>query len=568
MRTLAIGDIHGWLMMRSRCNLAGSDLGRSSPVRLFGALCVSLHVYAAGAAVFNVKDSGATGTRADDARPAIQKAIEACAAAGGGTVLLPPGEYTSGTLRLRNHVRFQIEAGATLFASPDPKAYEPEPGPSKASLFSGDGLEDVAITGRGTIDGQAEYEWRLDDHERAFDHKDWMLALGKPLMRSFPKGFPQRSLFPHLIWLGRSTNVQISGLRFVRSPSWTVALYACERVRCDSLDIRSSLKEAVWSDGLDLDGCRDVSISNCTIETGDDCLVFIATDAWGPALACENIRVNQCRLSSASAGVKFSEGNREGVRNVRVSDTVLTNVNRGFVFTTTLGGPITDVVLSDLTIHCNRFDWFWSGDGQPFHFRVTRLSEFNKEPAKPGEAPPGSIRNITIRNVTAHAKGSSLIQGHPENWLEGITLENLRLFLSTDPSAPFDKAEHALDCRRAKNVKIKDAEVSWEKPALEAWKSAFYFEDVTHLELDGVSGRAAWPERDVPAVVFHNVTGGSVRRSRALEGAKVFLKITGPASRDIRVQGNDFRRAKIPIQLAPEVTADAVQMLENLLPGS
>jgi hypothetical protein len=369
------------------------------------------------------------------------------------------------------------------------------------------------------------------------------------------------------VWLGRSTNVQITGLRFRRSPSWTVALYACERVRCDGLDIRSSLKDAVWADGIDLDGCKDVSVSNCTIETGDDCLVFISTDVWGPALACENIRVTQCRLSSASAGVKFSEGNRVGVRNVRVSDTVLTNVNRGFMFSTTLGGHISDVVLSSLTIHCNRFDWFWSGDGQPFHFRVTRLSEFNKEPAKPGEPPPGSIRNITIRNVTAHAKGSSLIQGHPENWLDGINLENLKLFLSADPAAPFDKAEHALDFRRAKNVKVKEVEVFWEKPALEAWKSALYFEEVTGLELDVVAGRAAWPGRDVPAVVLNNVMGASVRRSRAIEGANVFLKITGPLSRDICVEGNDFRHAKIPIQVGPDVTAGTVKLLENVLPG-
>jgi hypothetical protein len=387
------------------------------------------------------------------------------------------------------------------------------------------------------------------------------------LLRSFPKGFPQRDLFPHLVWLGRSTNVQITGLRFRRSPNWTLALYACERVRCESLDVRSSLREGVWADGIDLDGCRDVSVANCVIETGDDCLVFISTDAWGPALPCENIRVSRCRLSSASAGIKFSEGNRVSIRNVRVSDTVLTNVNRGFVFTTTLGGDITDVVLSNLTIHCNRFDWFWSGDGQPFHFRVTRLSEFNREPAKPGEARPGSIRQITIRNVTAHAKGSSAIHGHPENWLEDITIENLKLFLATDPTAPFDKAEHALDFRRARNLKLQNVEVTWDKPALETWKSALYFDEVSGLDLDGVSARPAWPERDVSVVRLHNVTGASVRRARALEGTRVFLGITGEDTREVRVQGNDFRHARIPCQLAPEVRPGGVALRENVLPG-
>jgi hypothetical protein len=528
------------------------------------ALCASPEPRAAGATVIRVKDYGATGRKADDARPAIQKAIDACAAAGGGTVLIAPGEYTSGTLRLRSHVRFEIQAGATLYASPDPQAYEFGQVPSKASLFYGEDLEDISICGRGTVDGQAEYEWREDDFERGFDHKELMQSLGKPLMRSFPKGFPKREVFPHLVWLGRSKDVRITGLKFLRSPSWTLALYGCERAVFDGLYLYSSLKEAVWADGIDLDGCRDVSIEHCTIETGDDCVVFISTDVWGPARACENITVANCRLSSASAGVKFSEGNRAGIRNVLVRDTVLTNVNRGFVFSTTLGGPISDVVLSNLTLHCNRFDWFWSGDGQPFHFRVTRLSEFNKEPAKPGEPPPGSIRNVAIRNVTARAKGSSRIQGHAESWLDDIRFENVKLTLATDPAAPFDRADHALDFRKVKNLTLKDVAVSWEAPALETWMSALYCEDVTGLELDGFAGRGAWPGREVPAVAFNRVVKARVRRARALEGTSVFLKVVGSETHDLLLQGNDYRKAQVPYQLDKDVKPDAVTPLDNL----
>lgn len=134
------------------------------------------------------------------------------------------------------------------------------------------------------------------------------------------------------------------------------------------------------------------------------------------------------------------------------------------VFSTTQGGDISDVVLSDLTIHCNRFDWFWAGDGQPFFFRITRLSEFTKEPAKPGERPPGTIRNITIRNVIAHAKGTSRFYGHAESWLDGLSLENVRLSMAADPTAPFDYADHALEFRRVRNLKMKSVEVSWENP--------------------------------------------------------------------------------------------------------
>src|SRR5436190_3497706 len=85
---------------------------------------LAAQLMAGTAPVFSVKDYGATGRKEDDARPAIQRAIDACAAKGGGIVSLPPGLYTSGTVHLRSHVVFRVEAGATLFANTDPNAYD------------------------------------------------------------------------------------------------------------------------------------------------------------------------------------------------------------------------------------------------------------------------------------------------------------------------------------------------------------------------------------------------------------------------------------------------------------
>jgi hypothetical protein len=519
----------------------------------------------AGLALFNVKDYGATGKKSDDARPAIQKTIDACTAAGGGVVYLPPGDYTSGTLHLRSHVRFEIEAGATLFASSDPKAYDFGKVPSKAALFFGEDLENISIGGQGTVEGQAEYEWRQDDFEKHFDHKTLMQSLGKSLQRPFPKGFPQRDVLPHLVWLGRCKDVRITSLSFLHSPTWTLTFYGCERVALDGLYVFSSLAEAVWADGIDLDGCKDVSISNCTIETGDDCLVFISENSWGPPLECENITVSNCRLSSASAGIKFSEGNRLGIRRVLVNNTIFPRVNRGLVFLAMLGGQISDVVLSDLVINCQRFDWFWAGDGQPFHFRVLRPSEANQEAPAPGEPVPGSIRNITIRNVIAHAKGSSRIHGSSESRLDGLSFENIKLFLSTDPAAPYDVATNALSFRWAKNLKVKDVEVSWEKPALEAWQSALYFEEVNGLRLDGFTGRGGRLDRATPAVVLKQVADALVCHSRAVDSTTVFVRVTGPDSRDICLQENDLRRAKVPVQLDRGVKKGVVRTVGNIL---
>lgn len=99
-----------------------------------------------GIPVFNVKAFGATGKKSDNAHAASQKAVDACAAAGGGVVYLPPGEYTLGTIHLRSHVRFFIETGATLYSIKDKNAFD------KDSLFYGEDLVNITLEGRGTVE--------------------------------------------------------------------------------------------------------------------------------------------------------------------------------------------------------------------------------------------------------------------------------------------------------------------------------------------------------------------------------------------------------------------------------
>lgn len=557
----------------NRRHPAHKTSGRPQLTRRRVSICVAfLMGLATGTAAetsrtFNVRDYGASGLKADDAQTAIQKTVDACAASGGGTVLFPPGDYTSGTIHLRSHIRIEIAKGATVYASTNPAAYYFKTISVQAAVFFGDEVEDITFEGAGTIDGQAAYDWREDDFEGSFPHKESMIKLGKPLLRTFPQGFPKRTLFPRLVWLGRSRDVRFRGLRWVHSPSWTINLYDCERVTFDGLYIYSSLQEGVWADGIDLDGCRDISISNCRIETGDDCIVFISTDVWGPIRSCENIRVTKCVLSSASAAVKFSEGNWNGIRNISITDSVLTNVNRGFVFSTTQGGDISDVVISNLVIDCSRFPWFWAGDGQPFYFRITRLSEFNKEPAKPGERPPGTIRNITIRDVVARAKGTSRVFGHKEAWLKNISMENVQFTLSADRTAPFDYANHVLDLRRAEGVTLKDIAIGWQSPALPAWENALHAEDVRSLAITGFEAANA-PSRRTSVMSLQRVQQATLSSAKADPGTDVFLEIAGADTRDVTVSKNDFTRARTPVLIQTNVPSDQVRLRDNSFPAA
>jgi len=536
----------------------------SSVLLLLWCFCLNSHLQAAPTqAIFNILDYGATGHKEDDAGPAIQKAIDACGAAGGGTVYIPPGEYTSGQVRLRSHTTLYIEAGATVFVSRDSKAFDQG---QTATFIYGEDLEKISIEGRGTIDGQSEYEWRLNDLDDAYIRPNLLLmkALGKPLMRPFPSGHPKETIFPRMVLLIRCKDVRISGLSFVRSRSWNINPYACERVVIDGIYIFSSLKEGVWADGIDPDGCKDVHISNSTIETGDDAIVFYSSNAWGPALPCENITVTNCRLSSASSALKFCDGNMVSIRKVTVDNCVITGSNRGIAFMVFNQGYVSDVVLSNLVVECVRFDWFWWGDGDPIHFDIKRISEIDPKHPKEEDPPVGSIRNVLIRNVLARGKGSCMINGHPESWLEGLSLENVKLFLSSDPESPYQKAVHAMKFRWAKDLKLKEVEVVWDKPESDQWESAVYLEDIQRLELEGFSGRQAKIGTETPAVVLNQVEDAIIRNSTPHEGTSLFLQVNGNKSRGIVLTGNDLRQTKVPFRADRNVKSNAVTALNNI----
>ena len=492
--------------------------------------------------VFNVRDFGATGVKDESAQAAIQRAVDACAASGGGMVFLPPGAYSTGTVHLRSHVRFFIEAGAVVYSVKNKAAFD------KEALFYGEDLVNLSLEGRGTVDGQGGYEYRLKgDHQDDFIYPNQveMEKLGKPLLRSFPKA----DQFGKLVLLLRCRDVRVTGLNFIDSPSWTMHLYGCERTVIDGVYIRSSLKDGVWADGIDPDGCRDLRISNSTVETGDDALVFYSMNWYGPALPCENITVTNCRFSSASSAIKFCDGNMNAVRNVTISNCVITDSNRGVAVMNFDGGVVENVVLANLTIDCVRHDWFWWGDGEPFHFNIKRRREVHKNWDPKDDRPAGTVRNIIIRDVIARGKGSSVCNGHPDSWLEGVTLDNVKLFLAHDPRAAYDKSVHALAFKLVRNLTLRNVDVVWEEPFYPQWRSALAVEKADGLLVEGFRGGPApgnGPAPKPPAIDLRDVRDALVQNGRAAPGTDAFVGVFGDWSAGIVLSGNDLRLAERP----------------------
>lgn len=485
--------------------------------------------------VFNVRDFGASGNKHDDARPAIQAAIDACAAAGGGTVYFPPGDYTSVTLHLRSHVCVHLDAGATLYSSKDRATFD------KHALFYAEDAINITLEGRGVVHGQATYEHRLHNMQDWYIYPNQLLAekAGRPLMRAYPTP----DSYGNLVLFIRCADVLIRDLSFIDSPSWTMHLFCCDRLRIDGVFVSTSLKDGVWADGIDPDGCRDVCISNCTIETGDDALVFYSSNSYGPARACENITVTNCRLSSASSALKFCDGNQVAIRNVVIDNCVITNSNRGIAFMVFDGGVLENVIVSNVTVECRPFDWFWWGDADPIHFNMIRRSEIDPNIDKAKEPAIGAMRNIVLRNVIARGGGRCRIHGSRDARIENVLLENVQLQLTNAPDSPLDKSGDALTIDFARDIRLRDVTIGWATPHAGDWRSALRVENADGILLDGVRASPSPHAPDAPAISLHGVTDVTVRHCKTLAGTRTFLHTEAMDAGEVTLIDNDVRIA-------------------------
>ena len=243
---------------------------------------------------------------------AIQRAIDAVAAAGGGRVTVPAGEYPSGSLRLRSHVELHLEKGAVVRGGTRSEDYfsfptnicsvRPE-NSARVFLYAWD-EEDVAITGGGLVDGQGP----------AFFGPETRIP-GQPF---WSKPTCER---PRMVQLVNCRNVRLQGVVFKDSPGWTMLIRRCRNVDVEAIRVEAE-QRMINSDGIDFDGCRDVRVRNCDFRTGDDCLILraIREDGCDAQIVCEDVVIENCRLNSACQCIRMGCPSDDTIRNVTFRD--------------------------------------------------------------------------------------------------------------------------------------------------------------------------------------------------------------------------------------------------------
>ena len=294
-------------------------------------LSASLHAHD-----FNIKDYGAIGDGRTLNTVAIQKAVDECSVAGGGRVLIEGGTYSTGTIILKSGVELHIEANAVLLGSPDWQDWKDQPNARhiaqyycprhrNAALIFADEAENIAITGRGTIHGNG----------MAFVEKDPSSPTGQ-LRRKLP--FDKSP--PRLILFAGCRRVKVLDVNINYPPAgWSFWVHDCDDVIFDRVSILVDV-DFPNADGIHVNCSRDVRISNCNIETGDDSIIVRANSAsLKENKPCERVSVVNCNLRSNSSAVRIGWINDGTIRDCVFSNLTIRDSVCGIGLFLPSGGP-------------------------------------------------------------------------------------------------------------------------------------------------------------------------------------------------------------------------------------
>jgi len=495
----------------------------------------------AAAPVFNIRDFGARNDGSSPATDAFRSAIQAAKAAGGGTVYVPAGKYTTGPIELISNLTLDFDAGAVVAfpAAQLPFTEGREQGVeclTPVPLIGGRNLENVTISGRGVLTTN-NADWLKimgrtkaseSDPGTAFGPNWEKLLQALELREPVPKEMYEAAapeLRPSFVRTMDSRNILIEGLHFVGSSMWTIhLLYTVNAV---VRDVIIETYPGVHTDGIGVDSSRNIRISNCYIDTGDDGIVIKSgKDADGLRVdrPSENISIANCSVHHAHGAVTIGSETSGWIRNLVASNITCDGTQMGVRIKSRRGrgGGVEDV----------RFD-NWTMENVGTAINVTNYYMMEGE-VRAGDEPVSTrtpvFRNIAVSNMTIHhARLAIDVEGLPEMPITALRIGNVM-----GQATSGLKAYHT-DALELHGIHI-DADSG----------PAFLIRDSQQLEMDDVTTRK--PLADVPVIRLDHCPGAIVRQSRAFPGTGTFLSVGPGELKQVTQAGNVLAAAKKPVE--------------------
>jgi polygalacturonase len=374
--------------------------------------------------MFNILDFGAVPNLEILQTRALQAAIDACEHAGGGRVTVPAGNYYISTLNLRNNVTLHLENNSFLLGSKNLNDYPnitdtfiDAVGHTRGKcLIYAKNIYNSSITGNGTIDGNGG-AFELDENNR-----------------------------PFLIRYIDCNDVRLKNVNLLNSAAWVVHIIRSQNVQIHGVNIKSHANSN--NDGIDVDSCNNVHITDCTIDTSDDAICIKSTDSK----ACENIKVYNCSLKSVWGALKIGTETYGDIRNVVFRDIKIRDTfGGGLKIISTDGSHLENILVDNIAME--------NVSGPIFIRLGSRLRTYYKNQVK---RTPGILKNVVISNINIRVieegyllygkhprKAGIIITGIPNHTVESVILDNLNVLFPGDSTfttqTPYNVSEQEAD---------------------------------------------------------------------------------------------------------------------------
>ena len=387
---------------------------------------------AALAQTYSVKTYGAVADGRTVSTAAIQRAVDACTQAGGGTVEVPAGTYVIGTVFLKSNVNLHLDNGAVLKGSANLADYHaytmPVYGQNYYGMLFAENAENVALTGHGTVDGNNRVFYDFTQAKK-IDTASTRYTRQKNDFRRVASGIGDGPVVPkdrprQMVVFSVCKNVTVKEVSLLNSPFWTMHFADCNDVNVDGIRLYSDLL-VPNADGIDFTSCNNVTVSNCDIQSGDDALVVAGYNHHFEIPGYHNLRhesanfvITNCNLQSASSGIRIGFLDQNTVRNVTVSNCNITNSTRGINISLRDEGSLENLTFDNIRIETKLRTGDWWGNGEPIHISAIRGNADKSVKL-------GRIKNVRFSNITCRSENGILLYGTEESPLEDVEFHNL-----------------------------------------------------------------------------------------------------------------------------------------------